>query len=292
MGALYRINPRNRGQIGERSAIGRISVLSDRRAVPECAAIHVDLPRNLPMRIAFATAAMLAAFVSAPAHAAYVSVDYSGSFLAGGGGTAPPGVAPGAVITYHAVFDMAKLTDVTVSGNNAINANVPMLHPGLTPVDFSSIMTASLWDDPLASIGSETYSKGDALGRGTPYSDTSFDLGVGDYPIVEFLNGQFAGIGGVFLNADGVRLLTDPIAFREGLLPPAFSFVIQAPGGFGGVGRYDAATATFRAVPEPVTWSMMIVGFGFVGTVLRRRKRRAMDIHVTALPRGIGWALD
>lgn len=39
--------------------------------------------------------------------------------------------------------------------------------------------------------------------------------------------------------------------------------------GFGAFG----GTLTFAAVPEPATWALMILGFGLVGGVMRRRER-------------------
>jgi hypothetical protein len=33
-----------------------------------------------------------------------------------------------------------------------------------------------------------------------------------------------------------------------------------------------------RAVPEPATWLTMILGFGTIGAVLRRRQRRAVAL--------------
>uniref|UniRef100_UPI00286B0922 PEPxxWA-CTERM sorting domain-containing protein n=1 Tax=Phenylobacterium sp. TaxID=1871053 RepID=UPI00286B0922 len=34
-------------------------------------------------------------------------------------------------------------------------------------------------------------------------------------------------------------------------------------------------TASISAVPEPVTWTMMILGFGLAGSALRRRRAMA-----------------
>ena len=40
---------------------------------------------------------------------------------------------------------------------------------------------------------------------------------------------------------------------------------------------FQGAISTFQsAVPEPATWAMMIVGFGLIGSALRRRNRRAL----------------
>jgi len=70
-----------------------------------------------------------------------------------------------------------------------------------------------------------------------------------------------------------------PADYRSGLDPAAFGdqqaellayfktgidgFFIDAP---------DLGRATVNAVPEPSTWAMMVVGFGFIGAALRRRR--------------------
>jgi hypothetical protein len=41
----------------------------------------------------------------------------------------------------------------------------------------------------------------------------------------------------------------------------------------GMIGQYALNQSLFHAVPEPSTWAMMLIGFGFVGFALRRRRR-------------------
>ncbi len=36
--------------------------------------------------------------------------------------------------------------------------------------------------------------------------------------------------------------------------------------------QFTTASATFGAVPEPASWGLLVAGFGFVGTILRRRR--------------------
>lgn len=50
------------------------------------------------------------------------------------------------------------------------------------------------------------------------------------------------------------------------------------PGGeFGHTIVFPVASGELAAVPEPATWAMMIVGFGFAGTFARSRRRARMQ---------------
>jgi len=42
------------------------------------------------------------------------------------------------------------------------------------------------------------------------------------------------------------------------------------------IGEYALSTLAFDAVPEPSSWMMMIMGFGFAGALIRRRARKAL----------------
>jgi len=54
--------------------------------------------------------------------------------------------------------------------------------------------------------------------------------------------------------------------------------VVYYPSGFGGPnsevlsGFYRFTLSAVPAVPEPATWAMMILGFGFVGAAMRQRR--------------------
>lgn len=226
-------------------------------------------------RVLLAVAAPLA--LAAPAHAAYVQVDFSGQVLGVNPG-GPASIGLGTPITFQAVFNPATLVDHTQSVNDG------------TGLGFSSVLTASLSDDPNASltikIGDVTFTKHDEVNYGTPEGDcgAGCDLGAGDFPTVTYLDGAFAGIGNMFINAQGYTFDADPIADAFG----GFDLGDQSVGGYQfflgrgdednpfrtiiAVGDYDATAASFQAVPEPATWSLMMCGFGALGAILRRRR--------------------
>ena len=66
--------------------------------------------------------------------------------------------------------------------------------------------------------------------------------------------------GGSSIGPGALTLLTIPVG-------------IIAGGGGGGGGGVSGGGDFTPAAPEPGTWLMMILGFGFLGTMLRRRRR-------------------
>lgn len=86
--------------------------------------------------------------------------------------------------------------------------------------------------------------------------------------------------GGWFLNSDFFQLTDDSITtgivqggtFQIALNPgDNWGFYVNTTDSFGGRGALSIST-----VPEPQSWGMLILGFGLVGAVARRRKR--MDV--------------
>ncbi len=141
---------------------------------------------------------------------------------------------------------------------------------------FSSFLTADLSADPLASltisIGNVVFNKFDAVGYGTPEEGGPPDLGGGNLPDVEYINGQFAGVGGLFVN-DTYFLQQDPVAYDEGFISYQFLLGTLDPLSYVLAGAYPTpGSVSIHAVPEPATWAMMLLGFGALGTVLRCRR--------------------
>jgi hypothetical protein len=61
----------------------------------------------------------------------------------------------------------------------------------------------------------------------------------------------------------------EPAGVLLGAVGGGDNFVIGLPGDQGGT---YSLSITSEAVPEPATWALLIAGFGFVGTALRRRR--------------------
>ena len=76
--------------------------------------------------------------------------------------------------------------------------------------------------------------------------------------------------------ASALPLVATPAAASSGLFIPP----LLVPGGGGGGGITTLVTpptppTSVPGVPEPATWAMMIIGFGLLGGLLRRRRRTA-----------------
>ena len=227
------------------------------------------------MRFSMILAAALPLALAAPAHAHYVQVAFSGQILAVNPGT-PSAFGVGTPITFKVRYDTDKLVDRT----QVIDDN--------TGLGFASVLTASLADDPNAAlniqIGSTSFTKFDAENYGTPEGDcgAGCDLGAGNFPVADIIDGKFSGVGNTFIDAAGYSLDADPIAdafggFDLGDGAGGYDFFFgQAADGdpFAttlAVGNFDAASAVVTSVPEASTWTLMIVGLGLAGAALRRR---------------------
>ena len=107
------------------------------------------------------------------------------------------------------------------------------------------------------------------------FLSASPDFSVGALSSTTFQN--FAGAGfsaGIGCGPDPALCTFQPLSLTSG----GQSYGLQFAGTLGAVDggvSYNGGTATasLRAVPEPATWAMMLVGFGAVGYRMRRRTR-------------------
>ena len=156
------------------------------------------------------TMLMIAAFMASPAYAGYVHAVYSGTIDK----VAPDAVAPfapGTRIRIDVVYDPARRVDYTAAFTTWHRA------------EMARVQAVSLADDPRASLtisvgGVAYFTKFDHIRYGTPFSHCDPDvcgpagLGMGNLPAVVYLNGTFAGIGNLVVNAAGYSMDPDPIA--------------------------------------------------------------------------------
>lgn len=97
-----------------------------------------------------------------------------------------------------------------------------------------------------------------------------FDLaasnGVANYVIAGFLNGA-----SVFAFAGSYEGGFSTIGSTSTGLVDKVSFLVTASGTSANI---DNIVASVAAVPEPATWTMMLIGFGAVGAAMRSQRRR------------------
>jgi len=118
----------------------------------------------------------------------------------------------------------------------------------------------------------------------------SFAGKIGDLPISDFASVAAASLdrcttGNVATVCDGLTFQTFSYPSFDALIfgftdvaggSRGVSTILFADGTFDAFGSYTSidgsATLTLSAVPEVATWLMLIVGFGLVGSMLRRRR--------------------
>ena len=86
--------------------------------------------------------------------------------------------------------------------------------------------------------------------------------------------------GGTFLDGSGVRFNAGGftnVAFFQPSVGPADQYRINGGGGISTLGNASSSLVS-GAVPEPATWAMMLLGFGFVGAAMRSARRRLKGV--------------
>lgn len=92
---------------------------------------------------------------------------------------------------------------------------------------------------------------------------------------------------GVLTPADGTQMLNrfqlarhmsgrfdQPIGRRDG----SMTMLWRQRGTVAGAAADDPGVGKISTVPEPAEWTLLIVGFGIIGTVIRRRSRRLSSV--------------
>jgi len=197
-------------------------------------------------------------------------------------------VINGHTITYNETmvwnFDSIEDSRFTYSGNT-FASSVPDV-----AADPAHDTTAFGAAEPVGDIGVGGITAGDALFSVKPgfeITSFSFDLGSLDaYNTLTFLHNGVAVSGGTFTG----QMLTDPddpVGDQNSTANNRrYYFSFSAADGINGVlfsssqpaFEFDNIAATLSAVPEPATWSMMILGFGFVGFMMRSNRQKVAAV--------------
>ena len=141
---------------------------------------------------------------------------------------------------------------------NQLDPGVLFLQPGSAPTGQDVILRFIAPATALYTL-SGSFQRIDTTNNG---DGVNVSLALNNAPLFsQYLTNQtsFAPVGG-----------TLPLTLTQG---DVLSFVVNNNGDFGYDGTGLKATITSTALPEPATWGMMILGFGVLGALLRRRRQ-------------------
>lgn len=153
------------------------------------------------------------------------------------------------------------------------------------PTTGTSVVTATIGNTITAGTTTNPASFTDNfLFRIGPATSTPTQIGLGSGSIITSSAIQFSATDldftSVFVNGIQIPIVRDALGLVESAADanvPIFSGAlntIQVNGLSRGFGSYGGnLTFTPRAVPEPATWAMMLLGFGAIGMTMRRKRK-------------------
>lgn len=139
---------------------------------------------------------------------------------------------------------------------------------GAPPQTLEGIFTTS--DTPVERFGETAFAITDISGALNGLAITGLFAAPGNPTYFYFAT------GGTFLDGSGVRFNAGRftnVAFFQPSAGPADQYRINGGGGISTLGNATSSLVA-SAVPEPSTWAIMLLGFGFVGAAMRSAKSR------------------
>lgn len=177
------------------------------------------------------------------------------------------------MVSLPANADVLPFTGTVTGVSTLVGAD-----PTCAPLQFRSAIDPSSTVG-TSSLGAFTYSTSTCLSLGGGASFGTFIINFG----VDAFNGTFDG-GSTPTETAGISNTSWLFTILGGT-----GRFAGASGMFDGTGLADARTRPTRvsidfngnvnapAVPEPASWTLMILGFGGIGLVVRRRRQRVLE---------------
>ncbi len=191
---------------------------------------------------------------------------------------ATPAVAADRIVSAEVTGASSTVWNTTVDGYYTLFLQNPGLGDFLNPND------EAISFEPMGGLNRVLLAGDGWVIGGTQDSDPIYNLKL-SFASGNTITGSYSSatntfLGGTNFDFDGNNYALQEFSFRR-YLGDAVSQNVATPGGDGNdySGNFRLNVSTLAGVPEPATWALMILGFGAVGSAMRRRQSAAAKVR-------------